>query len=120
MLTGSPPRFLESCGPPLQDIADCLRDHYGMVVSIFLAGPIPESGGNIGVQSIHAGKTKGVGSEKWPEWSPHEFQSVEKAMLRFADKCYSEFMVHETSKNLPDFNNSCSQSRTRSQIAPEG
>lgn len=34
----------------LQGIADNIQKRYGMVVAIFLAGPIPEDNGQIGVQ----------------------------------------------------------------------
>ncbi|KAJ7019389.1 hypothetical protein C8F04DRAFT_888098, partial [Mycena alexandri] len=42
----------------LQPFCDAIQERYGMCVSLFLCGPIGESGGRIKMRSIHSGKTR--------------------------------------------------------------
>ncbi|KAF8130895.1 hypothetical protein K438DRAFT_1999254 [Mycena galopus ATCC 62051] len=72
----------------LQPFADAIRDRFGMCVSVMLAGPIGVRGGRIGVQSVHAGTTKGIGGVNWPTADWRGFQEAEKSMTAFATQCY--------------------------------
>ena len=46
--------------------------------------------------SVHSGESIGTIPKKWPMWRPDEFEGVEKAMLRFAENCYSESVQYDS------------------------
>ncbi|KAJ7129688.1 hypothetical protein C8R44DRAFT_872922 [Mycena epipterygia] len=74
----------------LQPYADVISKRFGMCVSVLLAGPIGKKGGAIGVQSVHAGMTRGVAPVKWPAFDVAGFHEVEKSMIAFAKEHFTE------------------------------
>ncbi|KAJ7306866.1 hypothetical protein DFH08DRAFT_975891 [Mycena albidolilacea] len=73
----------------LQPFVDAIQERFGMCASILLAGPIGIRGGRIGVQSVHAGTTRGLAPVNWPAFDWKGFQEAEKSMISFASECYS-------------------------------
>ncbi|KAJ7870631.1 hypothetical protein B0H14DRAFT_3573811 [Mycena olivaceomarginata] len=80
---------LENAAFYLQPFVDAIQERFGMCASILLAGPIGIRGGRIGVQSVHAGVTKGLAPVNWPTFDWKGFQEAEKSMIGFARECYS-------------------------------
>ncbi|KAJ7152145.1 hypothetical protein C8R43DRAFT_1127226 [Mycena crocata] len=74
----------------LEPLADSLSKLYGMPVSIFVAGPIPEKGGQIQVMSANAGKTRGRAPKKWHEFDGPGFSGVVTSMERFATVAFTQ------------------------------
>ncbi|KAJ7780817.1 hypothetical protein DFH07DRAFT_765303 [Mycena maculata] len=81
---------LENAAFYLQPFVDAIMERFGMVAAVLLAGPIGKRGGTIGMQSVHAGVTKGLGPVNWPEFDKLGFAEVEKSMVAFARECFSE------------------------------
>ncbi|KAJ7876649.1 hypothetical protein B0H13DRAFT_1893562 [Mycena leptocephala] len=79
---------LENAAFYLQPFVDAIQERFGMCTSILLAGPIGIRGGKIGMQSVHAGKTKGLAPANWPKYDWQGFQDVEKSMISFARECF--------------------------------
>ncbi|KAF9065248.1 hypothetical protein BDP27DRAFT_1366504 [Rhodocollybia butyracea] len=79
---------LVSLSALLQKLVDACQDYFGMATSILLCGPIPESGGNVEVRSLHSGTIKGT-STTWPDFDPTGFQQVENLMIKFGLKVFS-------------------------------
>ncbi|KAJ7800792.1 hypothetical protein B0H14DRAFT_2615899 [Mycena olivaceomarginata] len=63
----------------LQPFVDAIQEKFGMCASILLAGPIGIRGGKIGVQSVHAGSTKGLAPVNWPDFNWQGFAEVERS-----------------------------------------
>ncbi|KAL1940503.1 hypothetical protein VTO73DRAFT_9075 [Trametes versicolor] len=82
-------RELQAAGHWLPSFAEYIQRRLGMNVSIFLAGPIGENGGEPGVQSVHAGATPGLVPKLWPEFDESAFALVTKSMAKHARVCYS-------------------------------
>ncbi|KAJ7888647.1 hypothetical protein B0H14DRAFT_3714875 [Mycena olivaceomarginata] len=74
----------------LQPFAEAIQQRFGMCVSILLCGPIGERGGRVGVQSIHAGETRGVAPMDWPVFDWQGYMEVEARMIEFGSQCFSE------------------------------
>ncbi|KAJ7438839.1 hypothetical protein B0H11DRAFT_1634609, partial [Mycena galericulata] len=68
----------------LQPFVDAIQQRFGMCASVLLCGPIGKLGGAIGMQSVHAGVTKGLGPVHWPKFDRVGFAEVEKHMISFA------------------------------------
>ncbi|KAJ7070289.1 hypothetical protein B0H15DRAFT_957802 [Mycena belliarum] len=81
---------LENAAHFLQPLVDAVNQRFGMCASLFLCGPIGKHGGAIGVRSVHAGETRGLVPQKWPEWDKSRFQEVETRMVEWTRECYSE------------------------------
>ncbi|KAJ7440828.1 hypothetical protein B0H11DRAFT_2252646 [Mycena galericulata] len=81
---------LDNAAYYLQPFVDAVAERFGMCASVLLCGPIGKRGGIVGMQSVHAGLTKGLAPEKWPKFDPVGFQEVEKVMVTFAKECFSE------------------------------
>ncbi|KAJ6478375.1 hypothetical protein C8R45DRAFT_934145 [Mycena sanguinolenta] len=79
---------LENVAYHLQPFVDAIHDRFGMCVSVLLAGPIGIRGGRIGVQSVHAGKIKGLSPANWPTFDWAGFCKVENTMITFAKQCF--------------------------------
>ncbi|KAK7017234.1 hypothetical protein R3P38DRAFT_3201625 [Favolaschia claudopus] len=74
----------------LQPFVDAIQDRFGMCASILLAGPIGRHGGKIGVQSVHAGVTRGLAPANWPTFDWRGFRDVETSMVAFAKEVYTQ------------------------------
>ncbi|KAJ7114742.1 hypothetical protein C8R44DRAFT_740117 [Mycena epipterygia] len=74
----------------LRPFIDAIQERFGMCVSILLCGPIGSRGGSVGVQSIHAGRTKAFVEQDWPECDPQGFSAAEASMISFAKEHFSE------------------------------
>ncbi|KAJ7058603.1 hypothetical protein C8F01DRAFT_1304260 [Mycena amicta] len=74
----------------LRPFAEAIQQWFGMCVSILLCGPIGEREGRIGVQSIHAGQTRGVAPIDWPTFDWQGYLDVETHMIEFGTQCFSE------------------------------
>ncbi|KAJ7048760.1 hypothetical protein C8F01DRAFT_1379496 [Mycena amicta] len=74
----------------LRPFAEAIQQRFGMCVSILLCGPIGEREGRIGVQSIHAGQTRGVAPMDWPTFDWQGYLDVETRMIEFGTQCFSE------------------------------
>ncbi|KAK0438385.1 hypothetical protein EV421DRAFT_1906628 [Armillaria borealis] len=72
----------------VQVIANTLRDRFGLQVSVLLAGPIGANGGTVEVRSIHSGTT--LTGLTWPQFDPVGFHALEKSMMHFGLKSFSE------------------------------
>ncbi|KAJ7096172.1 hypothetical protein C8R44DRAFT_749019 [Mycena epipterygia] len=97
LLADSPTRIPEEMAATLSNTAHFLQPYanviskrYGMCVAVLLAGPIGKKGGAIGVQSVHAGMTRGVAPAKWPAFDVAGFHQVEKSMIAFAREHFTE------------------------------
>ncbi|KAJ7460127.1 hypothetical protein B0H11DRAFT_1691506, partial [Mycena galericulata] len=75
---------LENAAFYLQPFVDAIEQRFGMCVSVLLCGPIGKLGGAIGMQSVHAGVTKGLAPTDWPKFDRVGFAEVEKHMISFA------------------------------------
>ncbi|KAJ7439914.1 hypothetical protein B0H11DRAFT_1689121, partial [Mycena galericulata] len=75
---------LENAAYYLQPFVDAIQQRFGMCATVLLCGPIGKRGGAIGVQSVHAGETKGLAPLKWPKFDSIGFGEVEKSMISFA------------------------------------
>ncbi|KAJ7875003.1 hypothetical protein B0H14DRAFT_2569033 [Mycena olivaceomarginata] len=56
---------LENAVYYLQPFVDAIQQRFGMCASVLLCGPIGMRGGKIGLQSVHAGETRGVAPVTW-------------------------------------------------------
>ncbi|KAF7357239.1 hypothetical protein MSAN_01318900 [Mycena sanguinolenta] len=74
----------------LQPFVDAIKTRFGMCATVLLAGPIGIREGRIGVQSVHAGKTKGLAPVNWPDFDWAGFKKVEDIMITFARECFSD------------------------------
>ncbi|KAJ7898801.1 hypothetical protein B0H13DRAFT_1884165, partial [Mycena leptocephala] len=79
---------LENAAYYLQPFVDAIQERFKMSVALLLCGPIGKRGGVIGMQSVHAGETKGLAPLSWPQWDRMGFQEVETKMVEFAKECY--------------------------------
>jgi hypothetical protein len=107
-------RTLENAAYYLQLFVDTIQQRFGMVATVLLCGPIRMRGGQIGMQrwvvvdalitirhnthavtftqnSVHAGATLGIAPVDWPTSDWQGFQDVERSMVGFASKCFSEY-----------------------------
>ncbi|KAJ7806528.1 hypothetical protein B0H14DRAFT_3484013 [Mycena olivaceomarginata] len=73
----------------LQPFVDAIQQRFGMCATVLLAGPIGERDGKIGVQSVNAGKTRGLSAVDWPTFDWQGFSAVEACMINFARECFS-------------------------------
>ncbi|KAF7373976.1 hypothetical protein MSAN_00610300 [Mycena sanguinolenta] len=96
-LADSPTQTPEERAAALGNIAhylvpfvEAIEQRFGMCASVMLAGPIGIRGGRIGVQSVHAGKTRGLAPVNWPDFDWAGFQAAEKSMISFAKECFTE------------------------------
>ncbi|KAJ7033528.1 hypothetical protein C8F04DRAFT_1183975 [Mycena alexandri] len=74
---------LENAAYYLQPFVDAVAQRFGMNTSLLLCGPIGKMGGVVGMQSVHAGTTRGLASVKWPQWDKARFKEVETRMVEF-------------------------------------
>ncbi|KAK7050158.1 hypothetical protein R3P38DRAFT_3173224 [Favolaschia claudopus] len=74
----------------LQPFVDAIHERFGMCATVLLAGPIGRHGGKIGVQSVHAGVTRGLAPVNWPTFDWRGFQDVETSMVGFAKEVYTQ------------------------------
>ncbi|KAJ7437708.1 hypothetical protein FB451DRAFT_1416690 [Mycena latifolia] len=74
----------------LQPYVNAIQERFGMCASLLLCGPIGKKGGAIGVQSVHAGMTRGVAPVTWPFFDVQGFREAEKSMIAFAKEHFSE------------------------------
>ncbi|KAJ6528204.1 hypothetical protein B0H19DRAFT_1274998 [Mycena capillaripes] len=74
----------------LQPFVDAIQQRFGMCASVLLCGPIGIRGGRIGMQSVHAGATKGLAPVNWPNHDWQAFSEVEKSMISLAKDCFSD------------------------------
>ncbi|KAJ7028994.1 hypothetical protein C8F04DRAFT_1265389 [Mycena alexandri] len=74
----------------LQPFVDAIQQRFGMCATVLLCGPVGKRGGRVMVQSVHAGKTKGLAPQKWPEHDWLGFQEVERIMCNFGKECFSD------------------------------
>ncbi|KAJ7136478.1 hypothetical protein C8R43DRAFT_1132379 [Mycena crocata] len=81
---------LENAAFYLQPFVDAIMERFGMCASVFLCGPMGKNGGAIGMQSVHAGKTKGLAPVSWPLFDRVGFSELEKSMVAFGRDCFSE------------------------------
>ncbi|KAK7020803.1 hypothetical protein R3P38DRAFT_3547985, partial [Favolaschia claudopus] len=81
---------LENAAYYLQPFVDAIQERFGMCASVLLAGPVGMRGGMIGVQSVHAGQTKGLAPMNWPTYDWKGFEQVERSMISFAKECYTQ------------------------------
>ncbi|KAJ7430015.1 hypothetical protein B0H11DRAFT_2264458 [Mycena galericulata] len=81
---------LKNAGYYLEPLAQAVRDKFGMNCSILLCGPIGDRGGAIEVRSVHAGTTRGLAPQKWYLFDPMGYDAVEKSMVKFSTKCFSD------------------------------
>lgn len=103
----SPPfSELQAAGHWLNTFAEHISRRLGMNVSIFIAGPIGENGGEVGVRwyvvapidfgsglrlttcSVHIGQMPGLTPKLWPEFDETTFAAVTKSMVKFARICF--------------------------------
>ncbi|KAL1658132.1 hypothetical protein GGF50DRAFT_67863, partial [Schizophyllum commune] len=75
----------------LQPVANAIAVKFGAAVSILVCAPQPDDGGNIGLFSVHAGRTQGPLQAKWPRADPENFRQVEKFMIEFGQKVFSKY-----------------------------
>ncbi|KAI9068202.1 hypothetical protein FKP32DRAFT_1672416 [Trametes sanguinea] len=80
---------LEACQHWLSAFAEHVSRRVGMNVTILLAGPIGEKGGEIGVRCINVGKSKGLVPMVWPDFDQGTYNAVTKSMIKFAHTCFS-------------------------------
>ncbi|KAJ7603377.1 hypothetical protein DFH06DRAFT_1350237 [Mycena polygramma] len=74
----------------LEPLAEAIKEKFGLNCTIMLCGPMGDCGGAIEVRSVHAGTTKGLTPRKWHEFDRMGYAEVEKAMVRFSERCFSE------------------------------
>ncbi|KAJ7074819.1 hypothetical protein B0H15DRAFT_806620 [Mycena belliarum] len=74
----------------LKPFVDAIAERFGMSASLFICGPIGKKGGAIGVQSVHAGTTRGVAPVPLPQFDPVGFAEVEKVLIAFGKEAFSE------------------------------
>ncbi|KAJ7809150.1 hypothetical protein B0H14DRAFT_2608315 [Mycena olivaceomarginata] len=79
----------------LQPFVDAIQEWFGMCASILLAGPIRIQGGRIGVQSVHAGTTRGLAPVNWPAFDWKGFQEAEKICKAATECCARELSKWE-------------------------
>ncbi|OJT11518.1 hypothetical protein TRAPUB_11936 [Trametes pubescens] len=80
---------LEASGHWLNAFAEHVSRRTGMNVTILLAGPIGENGGEIGVRCVNAGKSNTLVPKVWPEFDEPTFNLVSKSMVGFAHACFT-------------------------------
>ncbi|KAJ7029325.1 hypothetical protein C8F04DRAFT_1264987 [Mycena alexandri] len=81
---------LDNAAYYLQPFVDAIQQRFGMCATVLLCGPVGKRGGRVMMQSVHAGKTKGLAPERWPEYDWPGFQEVERLMINFGKECFSE------------------------------
>ncbi|KAJ6450013.1 hypothetical protein C8R47DRAFT_1230448 [Mycena vitilis] len=81
---------LKSAAFYLEPLAEAIKEKFGLNCTIMLCGPMGDRGGAIEVRSVHAGTTKGLTPRKWHEFDRMGYAEVEKAMVRFSERCFSE------------------------------
>ncbi|KAJ7493549.1 hypothetical protein FB451DRAFT_1387715 [Mycena latifolia] len=81
---------LDNAGFYLQPFVDAIKERFGMCATVLLAGPMLKHSGAIGMQSVHAGETRGLAPQIWPLHDKVGFREVEKRMIAFAGDCFSE------------------------------
>ncbi|CDO74328.1 hypothetical protein BN946_scf184348.g3 [Trametes cinnabarina] len=80
---------LQVAGHWLKPFLEHVSRRLGMNVSLFLAGPIGDSGGEVGVRSIHVGESNGLLQKLWPDFDSATHAVVTKSMIKFARTCFS-------------------------------
>ncbi|KAJ7712788.1 hypothetical protein B0H16DRAFT_1479102, partial [Mycena metata] len=78
----------ENAGYYLQPFVNAIQERFGMCATVLLCGPVGKRGGRVMVQSVHAGKTKGLAPQTWPEYDWLGFQEVERAMINFGKNVF--------------------------------
>ncbi|KAJ7686442.1 hypothetical protein B0H14DRAFT_2654290 [Mycena olivaceomarginata] len=81
---------LENAAYYLQPFVDAIQERFGMVATVLLCGPVGIRGGRIRMQSVHAGATLGIALVNWPTSDWQGFQDVERSMVGFASKCFTD------------------------------
>ncbi|KAJ7614718.1 hypothetical protein DFH06DRAFT_1344050 [Mycena polygramma] len=81
---------LKSAGFYLEPLAEAIKEKFGLNCTILLCGPMGDRGGAIEVRSVHAGTTKGMTPRKWHEFDRMGYADVEKCMVNFSQRCFSE------------------------------
>ncbi|KAJ7602792.1 hypothetical protein DFH06DRAFT_1351026 [Mycena polygramma] len=74
----------------LQPFVDAIQERFGMCASVLLCGPIGIRGGRIRLQSVHAGKTKGLAPVNWPQFDWQGYSDMERSMIAFGRECFSD------------------------------
>ncbi|KAJ7633768.1 hypothetical protein DFH06DRAFT_1336855 [Mycena polygramma] len=82
-------KALNNAGFYLQPLADSIQERFGMSVCIMLCGPVGDRGGEIGVRSVHSGRSRGLNPRKWYEFDRMGYREAERSMIRFSEACYS-------------------------------
>ncbi|KAJ7074860.1 hypothetical protein B0H15DRAFT_806593 [Mycena belliarum] len=82
--------LLTTAAATIDPLAAGLAARYGMVCSIFIAGPVPGKGGMIEVMSSNAGTTLGKSPKRWPEFDGPGFSGVVTSMHRFATLAFTQ------------------------------
>ncbi|KAJ7025490.1 hypothetical protein C8F04DRAFT_1269103 [Mycena alexandri] len=113
---------LENAAYYLQPFVDAISERFGMVASLLLCGPIGRNQGVVGMQSVHAGETRGIAPMKWPQWNKARFQEVESRMIEFGRECFSEEQCRARAVGVPvahfDKDTSPPAAGTRTSSAP--
>ncbi|KAJ7040783.1 hypothetical protein C8F04DRAFT_1309654 [Mycena alexandri] len=81
---------LDNAAYYLQPFVDAIQQRFGMCATVLLCGPVGKRGGRVMMQSVHAGKTKGLAPQNWPEFDWLGFQEVERIMCNFGRECFSD------------------------------
>ncbi|KAJ7809734.1 hypothetical protein B0H14DRAFT_2607888 [Mycena olivaceomarginata] len=79
---------IENAAGNVSPFVDAIQEKFGMFASILLARPIGIRRGKIGVQSVHAGSTKGLVPINWPDFDWQGFAEVKRCMISFARECF--------------------------------
>ncbi|KAJ7098189.1 hypothetical protein B0H15DRAFT_1009918 [Mycena belliarum] len=82
--------LLTSAAATIDPVAAGIAARYGMVCSIFIAGPVPGKGGMIEVMSSNSGTTLGRAPKTWPEFDGPGFSGVVTSMHRFATLAFTQ------------------------------
>ncbi|KAI0060335.1 hypothetical protein BV25DRAFT_1839646 [Artomyces pyxidatus] len=72
----------------LQPIVDLVARRFGMAVSLLMAGPVPSNNGEIGVLSVHSGKTQGLVQEIWPRYDRAGYKATASSFTGFAEMVF--------------------------------
>ncbi|KAJ7077510.1 hypothetical protein B0H15DRAFT_805155 [Mycena belliarum] len=82
--------LLTSAAATIDPVAAGIAARYGMVCSIFIAGPVPGKGGMIEVMSSNSGTTLGRAPKTWPEFDGPGFSGVVTSMHCFATLAFTQ------------------------------
>ncbi|KAI5822728.1 hypothetical protein K523DRAFT_334791, partial [Schizophyllum commune Tattone D] len=90
---------LSSLGLFAQPFVDATALKTGGVVALLVCAPMPDDGGELGVLSVHAGRTRGLVNEKWPKAFPITWRVAQKGMIEFAREVFEK--KNASSPGLP-------------------